>query len=93
LRRLSAVGCSVRSYGRDARPSARGEGAQPLLEEATSLEPHTDTAWALGLRFQATSELEDFLRLLPRCAQAAKMVQLSEESIVAVCERVLEGIS
>ena len=63
------------------------------LREATSLEPHLERAWAHGLRYQAASEHEEFFRLLRRCAQAAKMVQLSEESIIAGCEQVLEGIS
>jgi 4-carboxymuconolactone decarboxylase len=35
---------------------------------------------------------EEFFRLYRRYAQAARMVQLSEESIVAGCEEVLEGL-
>lgn len=62
------------------------------LREATSLEPHMDRAWAHGLRCQAGSGPEEFFRLLRRYAQAARMVQLSEESIVAGCEEVLEGL-
>jgi hypothetical protein len=61
-----------------------------FLREATSLEPHLDRAWATGLDHQAGQE--EFFRLLRRYAQAAKMVQRSEESIVAGCEEVLEGL-
>ena len=60
------------------------------VREATSLEPHMDRAWAHGLHCQAGSGPEEFFRLLRRYAQAARMVQLSEESIVAGCEEVLE---
>jgi len=62
------------------------------LREATSLEPHMDRAWAYGLQRQAESGQEGFFRLYRRYAQAAKMVQLSEESIVAGCEEVLEAL-
>jgi hypothetical protein len=61
-----------------------------FLREATSLEPHMDRAWATGLNHHAGQE--EFFRLLRRHAQAARMVQLSEESIVAGCEEVLEGL-
>jgi hypothetical protein len=62
------------------------------LREATSLEPHMDRAWAHGLQLQVESGQEGFFRLYQRYAQAAKMVQLSEESIIAGCEEVLEGL-
>ncbi len=61
-----------------------------FLGEATSLEPHMDRAWAAGLGRR--SSREEFLRLLRRYAQAVRMVQLSEESILAGCEEVLEGL-
>lgn len=61
-----------------------------FLGEATSLEPHMDRAWAAGLDHQAGRG--EFFRLLRRYAQAARMVQRSEESIVAGCEEVLEGL-
>jgi thioesterase domain-containing protein len=60
------------------------------LREATSLEPHMDRAWATGLKNR--SGWEEFFRLLRRYAQAVRMVQLSEEGIVASCEKVLEGL-
>jgi hypothetical protein len=60
--------------------------------EATSLEPHMDRAWACGLQRQAESGQEGFFRLYRRYAQAARMVQLSEESIVAGCNELLEGL-
>ena len=62
------------------------------LREATSLDSHMDRAWAHGLHCQAGSGPEEFFRLLQRYAQAARMVQLWEESIVAGCEEVLEGL-
>jgi hypothetical protein len=62
------------------------------LREATSLEPHMDRAWAYGLQRQAESGHEKFFRLYRRYAQAARMVQLSEESIVTGCEEVLEEL-
>ena len=62
------------------------------LREATSLEPHMDRAWAYGLQRQAESGHEEFFRLYRRYAQTARMVQLSEESIVAGCEEVLEEL-
>lgn len=62
-----------------------------FLREATSLEPHMDRAWAHGLHYQAESGHEEFFRLYRRYAQASRMVQLSEESIVAGCEEVLKG--
>ncbi len=62
------------------------------LREATSLDSHMDRAWAHGLHCQAGSGSEEFFRLLQRYAQAARMVQLSEEIIVAGCEEVLEGL-
>jgi hypothetical protein len=62
------------------------------LREATSLEPHIDRPWAHGLHRQAEPAQKEFLRLHRRYAQAAKMVQLSEESIIAGCEEVLEGL-
>jgi hypothetical protein len=49
-------------------------------------------AWAHGLHRQAGAGQEEFFRLLRRYAQAARMVRLSEESIVAGCEEVLEGL-
>ena len=61
-----------------------------FLRESTSLELHMDRAWAHGLHCQAGHE--EFFRLLRRYAQAARMVQLSEESIVAGCEEVQEGL-
>jgi hypothetical protein len=61
--------------------------------EATSLEPHMDRAWAYGLHCQAESgHDEGFFRLYRRYAQVARMVQLSEESIIAGCEGVLESL-
>jgi hypothetical protein len=63
-----------------------------FLSEATSLEPHMDRAWAHGLRDQTESGHEEFFRLLRRYAQAARMVQLSEDSIVAGCEEVLGAL-
>jgi hypothetical protein len=51
-----------------------------------------DRAWAYGLQGQAESGQEGFFRLYRRYAQAARMVQLSEESIVAGCNEVLEGL-
>jgi hypothetical protein len=63
------------------------------LREATRLEPHMERAWAKGIRYQAEPEHKEFFRLLRLYAQAARMVQLSEVSIVVGCERVLEGIS
>lgn len=63
-----------------------------FLGEATSLEPHMDRAWAAGLRHQTESGQEEFFRLLRRFAQAARMVQNSEESMVAGCEEILEGL-
>jgi hypothetical protein len=51
-----------------------------------------DKAWACGLQRQAESGQEGFFRLYRRYAQAAKMVQLSEKSIVAGCKEVLEGL-
>jgi hypothetical protein len=62
------------------------------LREATRLEPHMERAWAQGVRYQAEPEHEEFFRLLRRYAQAARMVHLSEESIVAGCEEVLEEL-
>jgi hypothetical protein len=62
------------------------------VREATSLEPHMDRAWAYGLQRQAEFGQEGFFRLYRRYAQAARMVQLSEESIVAGCNEVLEGL-
>jgi hypothetical protein len=56
-----------------------------FLGEATSLEPHMDRAWAAGLGRR--SNREEFFRLLRRYAQAVRMVQLSEESILAGCPR------
>lgn len=61
-----------------------------FLGEATSLEPHMDRAWAAG--FEHRAGREEFFRLLRRYAQAARMVQRSEESIVAGCGEVLEGL-
>jgi hypothetical protein len=61
-----------------------------FLREATSLEPHMDRAWAAGLECRPSRE--EFFRLLRRYAQAARMVQLSEENIVAGCGEVLEGL-
>lgn len=61
-----------------------------FLREATSLEPHMDRAYAAGLAQEAGRE--EFFRLLRRYAQAARMVQLSEESMVAGCGRVLDGL-
>jgi hypothetical protein len=49
------------------------------LREATCLEPYMDRAWAQGFRCQAEPEHEEFFRLCRRYAQAARMVQLSEE--------------
>jgi hypothetical protein len=64
-----------------------------FLRKATSLEqPYMDMAWARGLHRQAESGHEEFFRLYRRYAQAARMVQISEESIVAGCEEVLEGL-
>jgi hypothetical protein len=63
-----------------------------FLREATSLEPHMDRAWAHGLHRQDEPGHEEFFRLYRRYAQAARMAQLSEESIVAGCEEVLEGL-
>lgn len=60
-----------------------------FLREATSLEPHMDRAWAAGL--ESRPSREEFFRLLRRYAQAVRMVQLSEESILAGCGEVLEG--
>jgi hypothetical protein len=62
------------------------------LREATSLEPHMDRAWAHGLQRRAESGHEEFFRLHQRYARVARMVQLSEESIVAGCEEVLESL-
>jgi len=59
---------------------------------ATSLEPHMNRAWAYGLQRQAEFGQEGFFRLYRRYAQAARMVQLSEESIVAGCNEMLEGL-
>jgi hypothetical protein len=61
-----------------------------FLREATTLEPHMDRAWAHGLDHQAGQE--EFFRLLRRYVQAARMVQRSEESIVAGCEEVLKRL-
>lgn len=61
-----------------------------FLRKATSLEPHMDRAWAAGLDQKAGQE--EFFRLLRRHAQAARMVQRSEESIVASCGQVLDGL-
>jgi hypothetical protein len=72
---------------------ARGMKAHDLhLREATCLEPHMDRAWAQGFRCQAGPEHGEFFRLCRRYAQAARMVQLSEESIVAGCEEVLKEL-
>ena len=49
-------------------------------------------AWAYGLQRQAEFGQEGFFRLYRRYAQAARMVQLSEESIVAGFNDVLEGL-
>jgi hypothetical protein len=54
--------------------------------------PQMDRTWAHGLHCQAGSGPEKFFRLLQRYAQAARMVQLSEDSIVVGCEEVLEGL-
>ncbi len=62
------------------------------LREATCLEPHIDRAWAQGFRSQAGPQHEEFFRLCRRYAQATRMVQLSEESIVTGCEEVLEEL-
>jgi hypothetical protein len=62
------------------------------LTEATHLEPHMERAWTQGLRRQAEPEHEEIFRLLRRYAQTARMVQLSEESIIAGCEEVLEEL-
>lgn len=61
-----------------------------FLGEATSLEPHMERAFAAGLGRR--SNREEFFRLLRRYAQAIRMVQRSEESILAGCEEVLEGL-
>lgn len=61
-----------------------------FLREATSLEPHMDRAWAAGLERRPSRE--EFFKLLRRYAQAVRMVQLSEESILAGCGEVLEGL-
>ena len=42
--------------------------------------------------YQAEPEHQEFFRLLRLYAQAGRMVQLSEVSIVVGCERVLDGI-
>jgi hypothetical protein len=44
------------------------------------------------LHHQAEVAHEDFVRLFRRYAQAVRMVQLSEVSIVAGCEEVLESL-
>jgi hypothetical protein len=62
------------------------------LREATSLEHHMDRAWAYGLQGQAESGQEGCFRLYRRYAQVAKIAQLSEESIVAGCKEVQEGL-
>jgi len=62
------------------------------LREATCLEPRMDRAWTQGFRRQAGPEHEEYFRLCRRYAQTARMVQLSEESIVAGCEEVLEEL-
>jgi len=49
-----------------------------------------DRAWATWLDHQVGQE--EFFRLLRRYAQVVRMVQLSEESIVAGCDKVLEGL-
>ncbi len=49
-------------------------------------------SWAHRLQRQAESRHEEFFRLYRRNARAVRMVQLSEESIVAGCEEVLEGL-
>ncbi len=54
-----------------------------FLREATSLESHMDRAWARRSHRQAESGHEEFFRLYRRYAQAARMLQLSGESIVA----------
>lgn len=61
-----------------------------FLREATSLEPYMDRAWAAGLERRRSRE--EFFKLLRRYAQAVRMVQLSEESILAGCGEVLEGL-
>jgi hypothetical protein len=48
--------------------------------------------WTHGLQRQAESGHEEFFRLYRRYARAARMVQLSEESTIAGCEEVLEGL-
>lgn len=63
-----------------------------FLREATSLEPHMDRAWAAWVRRPGGPGQEGFFRLLRRYAQAARMVQGSEEAIVAGCEEILEGL-
>lgn len=60
-----------------------------FLREATSLEPHLDRAWANCPTGRAPTGDGEFGRLLRRYAQAARMVQRSEESIVAGCEDIL----
>jgi hypothetical protein len=62
------------------------------VREATSLEPHMNRAWAYGLQRQAEFGQEGFFRLYRRYAQAARIVQLSEESIVTGCKEMLEGL-
>jgi len=49
-----------------------------------------DRAFAAGLGRR--SSREEFLRLLRRYAQAVRMVQRSEESILAGCREVLEDL-
>ena len=61
-----------------------------FLGEATSLEPHMDRAFTAGL--ERRSNKVEFFRLLRRYVQAIRMVQCSEESILAGCEEVLEDL-
>jgi hypothetical protein len=78
--------------GWDARTGARYEGTQPLHEGGhLSGTPHGQ---GVGLRASAPGRVwtGGVLQAVSALRRAARMVQLSEESIVAGCNEVLEGL-